>query len=271
MSALALAHDLRWSLDAAAFAREAVGFTPDPWQADVLTSASPRLIMNCSRQSGKSSVTSVLACHQALYQPGSTILLISPSLRQSSELFRKVARYFEQIGHAPKKLEDNKLSLELATHSRIVSLPASESTVRGFTADCIIEDEAARVPDDLYRAIRPMLATTGGRLILMSSPFGKRGHFFEEWTDGGGDWQRVCIPATDCPRIAPAFLDEERRKLGDLWFRSEYLCEFADTVSSVFRYEDIAAMVSADVEPLFPALFPDGEDPEVTPLFSESW
>jgi len=132
-----------------------------------------------------------------------------------------------------------------------VSLPSSEATIRGFSgASLIIEDEASRVPDDLYRAVRPMLATSGGRLVLMSTPYGKRGHFWEVWNEGGPEWERVKVPSTECPRISAAFLAEEQRSLGAWWFSQEYLCEFEDTVSGVFDRELVERAISDEIEPL---------------------
>jgi hypothetical protein len=219
----------------------------------VLFSSSKRILLNCSRQAGKSTVASVLALHRAVYSPGSLVLLVSPSLRQSSELFRKIPELLAKLHARAQLREDNKLSLELPNRSRIVSLPSSEATIRGFSgADLIIEDEASRVPDDLYRAVRPMLATSGGRLVLMSTPFGKRGHFFEEWENGGASWERVRVLAPECLRIAPAFLEEERASLGDWWFRQEYLCEFVETIDQVFGYDLVMRAVSPNVLPLFP-------------------
>ena len=140
----------------------------------------------------------------------------------------------------------------LTNKSRILSLPGKEQTIRGFSgADLIVEDEAARVSDELYYSVRPMLAVSGGRLILMSTPFGKRGHFFNEWTDGGSTWERIQITAHDCPRISPEFLEEERQALGDWWFRQEYMCEFVETVDQVFSYDLVTAAIDEDIEPLF--------------------
>jgi hypothetical protein len=83
------------------------------------------------------------------------VLLLSPSMRQSSELFRKVTNLLSLLEPKPTLTEDNRLSLTLQSGSRVVSLPSSEATVRGFSgASLIIEDEASRVPDELYRAIR---------------------------------------------------------------------------------------------------------------------
>lgn len=272
-----MARDLAWALDPARFAAEALGLTPDGWQARVLRWTGRRLILNCSRQSGKSTITSVLALHQALYQPNSLALLVSPSLRQSSELFRKVMGHLAALeaatGARPRLIEENRLSLQLENGSRVVTLPSSEETVRGFSAvDLVIEDEASRVPDDLYRAVRPMLAVSNGRLVLMSTPFGKRGHFWDTWDAGGAPWEQIKITANDCPRISPAFLAEERRAIGELWFRSEYLCEFVDPVNAVFSSETVLGAFSDAVTPLFGAGAPsapggDQASPAIAPLF----
>ena len=96
-----------------------------------------------------------------------------------------------------------------------------------------------------------MLAVSGGRLLALSTPFGKRGWFHREWS-GAEPWRRVRVAAHECPRIDPDFLDEERRTMGELYYRSEYLCEFADSVDAVFRHEDVMAALAADVAPLFP-------------------
>ncbi len=237
--------------DAVAFA-ESLGFALDAWQADVLRSTGRRLLLNCSRQTGKSTVSAILAAHTALYTPRSLVLLISPSLRQSSELFFKVAEMLARVGEKPHLAEDNKLSCRFAHNgSRIISLPSSEATIRGFSgASLIVEDEASRVSDELYFAVRPMLAVSGGRLILMSTPFGARGHFHAEWTSGEG-WERIEVPASECPRITSEFLEAERRAMGEWFYRQEYCCQFSDATDSVFASEDIDNLTSPDVTPLF--------------------
>src|SRR5262245_15448803 len=184
-------------IDPVFFAREKLGFQPDPWQEDVLQWTGKRLLLNVTRQGGKSSVAAILALHQALYGARSLVLLISRSLRQSAELFKKVQDYLSLLPVRPKLDEDNKLSLQLANGSRIISLPSTEETIRGFSGpSLIVEYESARVSDSLYLSLRPRLAVSGGRLILMSTPWGRRGHFFEAWENGGPRWERVKIPAT---------------------------------------------------------------------------
>lgn len=248
------------------FARR-LGFVPDAWQSSVLRMDSRRMLLNCSRQAGKSTVTALLAVYRALYMPGLT-LLISPSLRQSGELFRKVREWMSVLpSHSkPRLVEDNQLSCQLSNGARIISLPSSEATIRGYSSvDLIIEDEASRVDDMLYYSIRPMLAVSGGGLILMSTPFGKRGHFYDEWERGGDQWQRLEIPATQIQRISPDFLAEERRSLGELWYSQEYMCRFVDPVDSVFGSVDLErAFSSEDVSSLF--AIPADDDVEALQL-----
>lgn len=249
---MSLASDLRYALDPAAFAEEVLGLALDPWQRDVLMSDSRRDLLNCSRQAGKSTVAAILGLHTSLYRPKSLTLVFSPSQRQSSELFRKIRSFAELLPRPPDLSEDNALSWTVRYGGRVAALPGSDATVRGFSAPTlIIEDEAAFVDDDLYAAVRPMLAVSNGRMILMSTPWGKRGHFWRLWSEDQG-WTRTMVPATMVPRISPEFLEQEKRSMPAWRFEQEYLCVFRDSDDAVFRYDDIAAMLVEDVEPLFP-------------------
>jgi hypothetical protein len=251
-----LAESLALALDKVRFA-EAVGFNPDPWQVRVLRWSGRRLILNCSRQAGKSTVSSLLAVHRAVYYPGSLILLVSPSLRQSSELFKRVSDWLQKIPKPPHLPEDNKLSCTLHNGSRIVSLPSNEATVRGFSeVDLIIEDEASRVNDDLNHAMRPMLAVSNGRIILMSTPFGMQGHFYKTWEEDDPSWEKILVDVYQNPRITPDFIESERRTLPDRVFRQEYLCEFCENEDAVFSLADFDRGVTPDVKPLFGGLRP---------------
>jgi hypothetical protein len=116
-----LFRDLAYGLDAVAFAEDRLGFAPDPWQSSLLRSQSRQVILNCCRQSGKSTVSAIVALHTALFEPGA--LLISPSQRQSRELFAKVMEFLRLLEPVEELREDNKLSAMLANRSRLVSLP----------------------------------------------------------------------------------------------------------------------------------------------------
>ena len=255
--------ELRCALDPVAFAEERLGFHPDPWQTKVMRSPSKQMLLNCSRQAGKSTVSAIIGLHRAVYRPRSLVLLVSPSLRQSRELFAKVQDFLKAMDTQPQLDEDNRLSMSLDNGSRVVALPGDPATVRGFSApSLIIEDEAAYVLDGLYRAMRPMLAVSGGRLILLSTPNGQRGHFYEAW-ESDENWERIKVPATECPRISAEFLAAELAALGKTWFSQEYECRFVETVDAVFRMDDIERSITDEVTPLFETP-PDDDD--VKPL-----
>jgi phage FluMu gp28-like protein len=196
-------------------------------------------------------MASVLALHKALVEAGSLILILAPAERQAKELFSKVVLSYRSVGHVIPTASYTKLSMELSNGSRIEALPGTEKTVRGFSGvDLLIVDEAARVADELYYAVRPMLAVSGGRLLMLSTPFGKRGVFYEEWS-GGSAWERYTVTAEECPRIPSEFLEEERRTLGPWWFAQEYECRFMDTLDQVFATEVIHKAITGEVAPLF--------------------
>jgi phage terminase large subunit len=242
----------REKFDAVLMANRA-GIVPDAWQSDLLRSDARQMILLCSRQSGKSTVSAVLGLHTAIYQKNALVLLLSPSLRQSTELFRKLRNIFNEI-ESPSQaqiVEESSLRLEFDNGSRVVCLPGSEQTIRGFSAvSLLIIDEASRVEDALYQSVRPMLAVSGGRIILLSTPFGKRGFFYSEWTDGQG-WRKVKITADQCPRIDKDWLMRERAMIGDWWYLQEYFCEFVETNDQVFSYDDIQAALDPTIKPLF--------------------
>jgi len=239
--------DLALALDRVAFARSA-GIEPDSWQADALRSEASRQLYNCSRQSGKSTVAGILAVHTALYDPSSLVLLLSPSLRQSQELFKKALSVYRSSDQPVSAATETALTLTLSNGSRIASLPGKEGTVRGYSGvSLLVIDEAARVPGDLYLSVRPMLAVSKGRLIALSTPFGNRGWFYEAWVSTQ-PWERYEIPATEVPRISPEFLEEERRALGEWWFEQEYMCRFLDAETQAFRREDVNRAFEEEVE-----------------------
>jgi hypothetical protein len=236
-------------LTVSVFARN-LGFEPDAVQSAVLDSPARRGILNCTRQWGKSTVLAIKAVHRAFTVPGSLILVASPSSRQSGEFLRKAAEFLAQLKIKRRGDGYNACSLLLPNRSRIVGIPGTEGTVRGFSAvSLLLIDEASRVTDSMYKSLRPMLAVGNGDLWLMSTPYGKRGFFYEVWAHGNA-WERHTVPATACPRILPHFLEEERGAMGRAWFGQEYLCEFIDDGNGWFSRSVVEAALTNDA-PLF--------------------
>ena len=238
--------------DIVAFASERLGFVAEPWQIEFLTSTAKRGIANCSRQAGKSTVGAIKAVHRAWTRPGCLVLVVSPTLRQSGLFLAKVRTLGAGLRVRLRKDPDHDLSLRFPNGSLIVGLPAREGNIRGFSAvSMLIIDEAARVPDVAYKAVRPMLAVGNGDLWLLSTPMGRVGFFYEEFAHGGERWARFEVPATACTeRISAEFLEEELASMGPSWVKREYFCVFLDNGSTIFDRQLVEDAVRDDVEPL---------------------
>lgn len=247
-----IAADFARAVDPIIFARDCK-IEPDPWQADLLSSCSHRALLLCSRQSGKTTTTALIALHCAVYEPGALIVIVSPSQNQSGEMLRTIKRLHAELDGAPEMVGDSVLKIELTNGSRILALPGSALTVRGYAGvSLVIIDEAAGVSDDLIQAVFPMIATRAdGRLIALTTPKGKRGFFYEAWSGGDPMWKRVKIVAKDCPRITPEFLAEQLKLLGPTRYAEEFECEFIDDETSAFSTDLIDAMFNNDLRALW--------------------
>lgn len=216
----------------------------DPWQTELLRKRPQQSLLLCSRQSGKSTTSAALVLYQAIFCPGSLILIISKAFRQAEELFRIVKFGSTNILNKDDILRENQTTLELTNGSRIISLPGKEDSIRSFSSVALLViDEAAQVSDDLYATIRPMIAVSKGKIIALTTPFGKRGWFFHAWI-GDTDWYKVQVTANDCPRISKEFLDNEMQEVGIWWVKQEYFCEFVETEDQLFSYEMIDRAVT---------------------------
>ncbi len=202
LAVLSLASEIRCQLDPGELVRR-VGMLPDPWQQEYLLDGSPSILLLNSRQAGKSTMTAAKALHRAMFEDGSLVLVIAAAERQALELMEKVrALYF---GSPAVKLSGRGGTLgymRFENGSRLVALPAKEATIRSYSGvSLLIIDEASRVPDSVYAALRPMLATSGGDIVLATSPFGMRGFFWKEWCNGlPAGWEEVAhrhVPDVD--------------------------------------------------------------------------
>jgi hypothetical protein len=241
-----LAADPAWPMTA-------LGLSPDPWQAACLADPFPRQLILASRRCGKSTVAAVRTLAHSLMNDNALSLVLSPTLRQSMEFARAVADADRAIGRPVPVVGDSATGVEWGNGSRMLSLPDNQRGVVGFSPTLIVIDEASRVSDILYKSLRPMLFR-GAQLLLLSTPFGQRGFFFDIWDDpvrlNNFRWWRVT--AERCPRLTAQFLAEERIELGERWYRQEYECNFSAAIDRVFSDEVIRAAFVGGIEPLFP-------------------
>jgi hypothetical protein len=208
-----------------------INFVPDRKQQLVLASTSKRIILNGARQSGKSHILAVRAVRTLI--AASTMrpklaLIVAKTMAQAKETILKMDRCFAALKLRTHGEPGQELARVLPNGSRIIGLAADDGTVRSYTADLVILDEAARVPDEVWDAIEPTLATTNGDFIIASTPGGKRGLFWETWTNGGPEWLKVQTTVHECPRVSKEFIESQRRK-GEAYFKTEYECQFVES------------------------------------------
>jgi len=246
----------------------AAGFEPDPWQSEFLASNDQFNLMLCARQVGKSLTVSMLALYTLLTQPGKLTIIVAQRQDQAAELLRKTVTAFYKVGSPLPVLRSGQTHFELQNGARILALPGEEKAMHGPTANLLIIDEAARVPDAVFNAASPQLSASKGRLVALSTAFSKSGWFYREWSEGAG-YKRWSITARQCPRHTAEFLESERLRMGDRFFEMTYLNVFGDDIMAVFSTDDIRRAVNADVCGLFdaPASVPVGGDVVVKPLF----
>lgn len=213
---------------------------PDRWQSGLLRRLPHRALVNTTRQSGKSTSCAAMGLHRAHTQPNSTIIAVSPTQRQSALLVAKVRLFAQALGI--ELVRDNALSLRLANGSEVYALPGHPDTVRGYSPNLLLIDEAAYTSDALYTACLPMLAATNGDLICISTPNGQQGWFWQEWSGRGAQgWMRIEVPYTEISRITPEFIVGQKASMSRERFAAEYECKFNSSTFGLFNAGDLAA------------------------------
>lgn len=265
---------------------ENLGWPPFPWQSAFLRSAAKRKCVNGTRQCGKSTIVSSVPAHKAKYSPKSLSIVVAPTKTQAKEDMIKANQFISLDRGYPKIIRNNDDEIELANGSRIIVVPATEASARGYSSpDIIILDEASRIPDEVYTSgIIPMLTDNAKcELIEISTPNGKSGFFYKAYHNATWERYEIRSPYTvdknDPTRLAEYMPEERYRALkssegiyacysprhfdyveqganliemGMQMYLQEYCCEFVEPADAVFSYDDIAnAFAKAgDIKPL---------------------
>jgi Terminase large subunit, T4likevirus-type, N-terminal len=239
---MSLATDLRAALDPAVLFEAAFDLLALDWQRTYLRETRPAVVLK-GRQVGASLSAAALAIHTARYSPPSNTVIVSPSLKQSAEILGRARTGLRHLG-VPLE-QDTASMLRLANGSRIVSLPGTAKSVRGWSARLLILDEAAFIEHATFVAARALVAT-GGRLLVQSTPAGEYGDFHEIVTGDDPEWARFTVRSDEVATIAPEFLEAERRALTPDAFSREYECRFGKVGASLFTAERLAALILPD-------------------------
>ena len=236
---------LRYAFDPAGFARFVLGWTADEKQADVLRTTKRRVILNCSRQWGKSTLAAAKILHVALTRPGALVLVVSENLEQTAELFGKLDFFLARLGIAAKGEPGKRIARRIGFNgSRILGLASREAAGRGYTADFVLVDEAARIDDDVIDSFKPTILVKRGDWWMASTPKGRRGRFFQAWQHAmGPDLLKVMVPASENPRIPVEFVEECRQEQGENFVRQEFECEFIENGTNLLSLDQVDRLV----------------------------
>lgn len=255
---------------------ESIGFSLFPWQRAVLRDQATRITICGARQSGKSTILSGVCCHTAKYRPKSLSVILAPTKLQASEDIGKVRDFMTRDPDYPTVKRSGAEEIVLSNGSRILVLTATDTAARGFSKPAVVLfDEASRIDDSVYDAVRPMI--TGSRTSVIyeiSTPFGRKGFFYDHFSRIGAQEKKIkrsrylvkapwqVIRTTGKPTLAripleeiegvhcffsPRHEDETEQlealdQMKEMQYRQEYGCEFVDAEDQVFRQDLIDAM-----------------------------
>ena len=215
----------------------------DPWQRDYINTKG-NVAVRAGRQSGKSFAQSLRVALFALLNEKTQTLIIGAVDRQSVELFEKVkAHIFILAKHMIKK-KPTLHKVELRNGSKIIALPAGRTGygLRNYTIHKLVADEAHYIPEEVWTAVRPMLATTGGTMDILSTPRGNIGFFYEAFQKES-DFTTFHTTTEECPRIDKEFLKLEKKRMTTLQYMQEYEAEFLDSLQQFFTKELIDSCI----------------------------
>ena len=261
--------ELAYRLDPVLWVAGVVAMTPTSWQETFLRSPRGAAILALTaRQVGKTTVAAWGIAHTMVFSPQSLSVIACPAQRQSAEAVRRVR---EALLKAGQKLQsDNVYGLELGNGSRVLALPGSDDSIRGLTVDgWIVADEAARLPEDLIAALRPMRARRPqARLAMLSTAWNRSDPFWTAWASDDPSFIRIKATADSTGALfAPGFLEQERRALGEHVFKREYLGIPGGEAESPFTWDlyEQAIYIHVPKAPPGPAFAPPPE-PKPRPL-----
>ncbi|RKY98248.1 MAG: hypothetical protein DRQ10_07620 [Candidatus Hydrothermota bacterium] len=237
--------------DPALFMSKIYGMKPFQYQTEFLRDDHPYIIVASARQVGKSTMVSARALWEALANDGITVLILAPTFRQSQITFRKIRAAIERNKRIFSRLIKRLRSdyIQFINDSEIYCLPAGEEgiTIRGFTADVLIIDEAAFVPDEVFASVLPSITTRHSKLYLLGTPAGKTGFFWKAWNNP--QFKRYRIRASDCPIHKKEKIELAKTLMPSLKFKTEYEAEFVEEMDTFFSPSDINSAV-IDIPPL---------------------
>lgn len=241
---MSLAADLRTALDPVEIMRQAFLVDPLDWQKEYLWEERPTVVLK-GRQVGASFSAASKAIRIVRYWPNVNAIIVSPTLKQSTEITTRARAGLKQLGD--RLIQDSSSMLRLVNGSRIISLPGTAKSVRGWTARLLVLDEAAYISPETWTAARAIVAT-GGQLVVQSTPADEVGDYHDLVVGDDPNWARFVVRSDEVPTISAEFLASERRSMGPDAYAMEYECQFGRAGASLFTAQRIASLILPEEE-----------------------
>jgi hypothetical protein len=221
------------------------------------------------RRAGKSRAASVLSIYEAVFVDHSrvvvegerpVVLCMSPTTKQAGVVFGYVAGIMDATPLLAELIVSRtQETLSLSNGVDITVRPASFRGVRGTTSVAVIADEAAFWHSDedaanpdtaILDAVRPSLATTGGPMIIISTPYARRGVVFETWAKhfgARGDPRILVAQGTsrDFNPSLPQSVVDRAIERDPIAASAEWLGQFRSDLERFISVEAVEACVSA--------------------------
>jgi len=285
---------LLYEADCAMFAEEKLGLDLHEQRIrHFLNTRADEVILLWSRQAGKTTGSAAKVTHRAVFSPGTLSLIVSATQRQAGILQGRVTKFMHQLRRDGRWVKTGKsavvyedpldansrmircsvLSMMLENGSEVVSVPASPETVRGYSPDLIVMDEAGMIPDEVYYAVRPMRIRTKAQLCVVSSAWAEVGFFYDTWKNREG-WEKSEVKAKECAWVTAEELERERGQMPADRYAREYENVFMPMQGALLPADTIAAMYDEDEPMVVPAftgrasghMMDEGEDMVVLPV-----
>jgi hypothetical protein len=240
-------------------ARALWNWEPHTSQREFFLDEHPVKIAACGRRWGKSMAVAVDLASCAIAMPHSAQMVVSPTYDQSRIIFSYLKRFAQSpaLDKACRIVHTPQPQIAFGDSEILIRTAGDDGrNLRGHGVARIVVDEAAFVRAEIISSVlMPMLADSGRRMIMISTPFG-RNYFYKASLQGSGNasernerFASFNFPSSLNPYISADYIEAQRKELPEPQFRSEYMAEFIDDSASVFSWEAIRACAVAEFEP----------------------
>lgn len=231
------------------FAKYFLNITPFDYQIPFLLCNSKRQIFKGGRKIGKTTMTAIKALFKAITEPEQMILIIAPTLEQAKISFDMIKNFIISNDFLASQVERMTLTMVFFKNKSQIFVRACGRTgfqARGYNADLWIVDEEAFIPDAVYNAIKPNIAARRGSIIEISTPFGKRGVFYQNYYSD--EYVQFSAKTSECPLVEKSFLESEKKRMSEVEYLQEYEGEFVEEVDVFFPRDLILSCLEVEEE-----------------------